>query len=90
MVTVEQPMAGGDQVMLAFEPITMAPISRDLIDRSLLSDAEIDWIDNYHADVLRLLSPLLASEDIAWLANETRPLRDSAAGRACQLADAPH
>jgi len=90
MVTVEQPMAGGDQVMLAFEPITMAPISRDLIDRSLLSDAEIDWVDNYHADVLRLLSPLLASEDIAWLANETRPLRDSAAGRACQLADAPH
>lgn len=57
-----------------FEPLTMFPIDRRLVDVSLLDAAELKWLNDYHAQVLKELSPLL--EDAAersWLANHCRP-----------------
>ncbi|KNC46302.1 peptidase [Thecamonas trahens ATCC 50062] len=53
---------------LAFETITFAPLARDLIDVALLSQAERDWVDAYHQQVLDHLTPRMASdEQRAWL-----------------------
>ena len=48
------------------------PFDTRLIDRSLLSQAEFRWINDYHAEVYRRLSPLLDGEDLAWLEQATR------------------
>lgn len=46
-------LPGGDaRKMLAFETITFAPIDRNLIAPEMLSEAERDWINAYHAEVL--------------------------------------
>lgn len=34
---------------LTFEPLTLVPIQRKLIDASLLTKKEIDWINDYHS-----------------------------------------
>ncbi|CAN0432581.1 unnamed protein product, partial [Ectocarpus fasciculatus] len=59
-----------------FETITMAPIQTKLIDVSLLTTQEREWLDDYHATVLATLGPLLKdnTEAFAYLVRETRPL----------------
>ncbi len=59
---------------LAFEPLTLAPIDRHLIDPALLDDAERAWLDRYHAHVFRTLSPVLDVATVGWLEQATRPL----------------
>jgi Xaa-Pro aminopeptidase len=40
-----------------------------------MSRAEIDWLDAYHAEVREMLSPHVAADTGAWLADATAPLR---------------
>lgn len=76
MLVVERSVEGGDRPMLAFEPITMAPIDRNLIDLSILTDAEVGWLDQYHERVLENIGPLLTPEQRAWLEHQTASVRD--------------
>jgi Xaa-Pro aminopeptidase len=57
-----------------FETITLAPIDREAIARSLLEPHEVAWLDRYHARVREALTPLVDAETSAWLAEVTRPL----------------
>lgn len=57
-----------------FETLTLFPFDRALFDTEIMSPAEIDWVDRYHADVLRRLSPLLDDDARAWLTARTAPL----------------
>ena len=60
--------------MLSFESLTLAPFDRRLIERSLLTDSEREWLDDYHALVLQSLSEHLDDSDRAWLTSMTAPL----------------
>ena len=57
-----------------FETISWAPIDRDLIEKSILLDNEINWINIYHQDVYNKLSPYLKSQEKEWLTKVTTPL----------------
>lgn len=72
-IVVELPRQG-ELAMLGFERLTYVPFDIRLIDRDLLSPAEFRWINEYHAEVYRRLSPLLEGEDLAWLEQATRLL----------------
>ena len=63
-----------DRDMLAFMNLTWVPIDRRLIDTSLLSAAERDWIDSYHAEVRDKISSRLGQHAAVWLRNATAPL----------------
>jgi Xaa-Pro aminopeptidase len=65
---------GAERSMLGFETLTLAPFDRRLIDVSLLTSGERDWLDTYHARVARTLSPKLDAETAAWLAEACAPL----------------
>ena len=52
---------------LGFDTITCAPIDSNLIDFSLLNEAEKNWLVNYHQWVLHELSPLLPKNVADWL-----------------------
>jgi len=60
----------------AFETLTLCPIDTHLIDCSLLSPEEIDWLNDYHQKVYGQLSPLLSAEEIDWLKERTKPLEN--------------
>ena len=60
--------------MFEFEALTLVPFDRRLIDMTLLTPAEQDWIDDYHQLVAERIGPLLDGEAHAWLVEATRPL----------------
>ncbi|WP_459782856.1 M24 family metallopeptidase C-terminal domain-containing protein, partial [Photobacterium sp. R1] len=57
----------GDMTVLGFESLTRAPIDRRLVDLSLLTDAELNWLNRYHQTVFDVISPSLQGEDLSWL-----------------------
>ncbi|MEC8196002.1 MAG: M24 family metallopeptidase C-terminal domain-containing protein, partial [Pseudomonadota bacterium] len=71
LIVVEEAPAlpGGDdhRQMLQFRNLTFAPIDRDMVVVDLLSEAELDWLNAYHATCRQVLSPRLATEQQMWL-----------------------
>jgi Xaa-Pro aminopeptidase len=53
---------------LCFETLTLAPFDRALLEPSLMTSDEINWIDAYHARVLAQVGPDLNPAEQAWLA----------------------
>ena len=70
LVLVEERMiAGGDMPMLGFETLTFAPIDRMMIDLVMLTEAEREWVNAYHAKVRAIVGPQLDGETALWLDN---------------------
>lgn len=66
---------GGDKPMLGFETITWCPIDRRLVLPEMLTDEELNWLNDYHAATREKLMPLItdgASRD--WLEQATHPI----------------
>jgi Xaa-Pro aminopeptidase len=75
LVVVRESSRGGEeQAMLEFEAITLVPFDLRLVDVSLLTAAELHWLDSYHRRVAAVVGPLLEGADLAWLEQATRPL----------------
>lgn len=75
VVVLEADLAGsGDRPMHSFETLTLCPIDRRLIDSSLLTSSEREWVNAYHARVLRLVSSKLGADDRDWLERATAPI----------------
>ena len=71
LLVTPSPVAEG---WLEFETLTLAPIDRRLIDLGLLVPQERDWLDAYHARVLREIGPLVEPDVRRWLEVATAPL----------------
>lgn len=71
---VDTPNRFGGIGYLGFEKLTFVPIQAKLVDLSLLSVAEVDWLNTYHSQVWEKVSPLLDGSARQWLWNNTRPL----------------
>ena len=56
---------------LEFETLTLCPIDTRCIDRSLMRQDEIDWLNGYHATVRERLSPLVSGAALQWLQQRT-------------------
>ena len=52
---------------LKFESLSLFPIDQQLIEKELLTHTEINWLNNYHQEVLNKLSPHLNQEEQNWL-----------------------
>ncbi len=53
-----------------FETLTLFPYDTSLIERDIMTEEEIDWVNAYHEKVYAELSPLLAPEEQHWLAGK--------------------
>ena len=67
-------VAAAEKPMNAFETLTFAPIDRRLIDVKMLSPAELDWLNAYHAKVRDVVRAQLDETDRLWLDVATAPL----------------
>ncbi|WP_019831408.1 aminopeptidase P family protein [Sphingomonas sp. PR090111-T3T-6A] len=70
----EQAIEGAEKAMLGFQSLTLAPIDRRLVELSMLSPEEREWLDAYHARVLREIGPLVPADVRGWLEQATAPL----------------
>ena len=59
---------------LSFETLTLCPIDTRCIDKSLLTEEEIVWLNRYHDRVRESLMPLVSGHVRDWLAERTKPL----------------
>lgn len=68
-------IVGGDSTecgnFLRMEPLTLCPIDTTVIDRWLLDDYEVEWLNNYHRRVYEELAPHLDDDERQWLAEAT-------------------
>ena len=73
-LVVSAQVPGAEKPMNAFETLTLAPIDRRLIDKAMLSPAEIEWLNAYHARVNKEVRAHLDEADKQWLDAATAPL----------------
>jgi Xaa-Pro aminopeptidase len=66
-VTEPAEVPGGERPMLGFETLTLAPIDRRLVAAGMLTRAELDWLNAYHARVLAEIGPTVEPDVRAWL-----------------------
>ena len=74
VLVVDAGLADCEGKYLGFETLTMVPLDRTLVDRALLSEAEIGWWNDYHTAVYATLAPQLEGDDLAWLEEQCAPL----------------
>jgi Xaa-Pro aminopeptidase len=73
-VTERGTPAGGERPLLGFETLTLVPIDRGLIQTDLLDDAEVRWLNDYHARIRAEIAPLVEGEAAEWLEAATEGL----------------
>ena len=59
---------------LQLEPLTLCPIDKKPIDIEMLTDEELEYLNDYHATVFKALAPYLDDEMTEWLADACSPL----------------
>jgi Xaa-Pro aminopeptidase len=74
LVVVRAAEASGDVPVYEFEALTLVPFDQRLLDVSLLTPVERQWLDDYHSLVQARIGPLLHGAEREWLAQATRPL----------------
>ena len=73
ILTVEDETTDFGQ-FLKFETMTLFPIDQSLIDVSMLTQTEIDWLNQYHATVAEQLCPLLNTAEQDWMREQCKPI----------------
>ncbi|NOX87967.1 MAG: aminopeptidase P family protein [Calditrichaeota bacterium] len=74
VVAKDEEKSGEEWQFLKFENLTLCPVDANLIEKNLLSDEEIEYLNNYHKLVYDTLSPFLSKEEREWLKNKTQPI----------------
>lgn len=59
---------------MRFDAVTYCPIDLEGINKEMLTENEINWLNNYHKDVFEKLASHLNDEEKAWLKEETREI----------------
>ncbi len=59
---------------LKFDTVSLCYIDKNLIDKSMLDDDEISWLNNYHQEVYEKISPYLTDAEKQWLMEKTDKL----------------
>ncbi|MCT1525860.1 aminopeptidase P family protein [Sphingobacterium hotanense] len=57
-----------------FETLTICYIATDLVDKAILDQKHIDWLNQYNSWVFDQLSPSLSEEEKTWLADKTKAI----------------
>lgn len=59
---------------MKFEPLTYVYIDTTPLNMEILSQKEIDWLNDYHKDVYKNISPYLNEDEKLWLEEKTKEI----------------
>ncbi len=74
VVVTDCPEISAERSWLTLDTLTVAPFDHHLIDASILTSKECDWLNSYHTRVYETLRPLLDQETTSWLRSVTAPI----------------
>lgn len=78
VVPAKTPYNHKNRGFLTFETVTLVPIQTSLLDVSMLTAKEIEYLNNYHAKCLKILKPFLEGPEnvqaLKWLEKQTLPI----------------
>jgi Xaa-Pro aminopeptidase len=74
VVVVDGSDKDAERSWLTLETLTVVPFDKHLIESSILTSKECDWLNNYHTRVYETLRPLLDQETTSWLRSATVPI----------------
>ncbi len=72
VVVVDKDIKTDSGQFMKFDVLSYVPIDLDAIDVDMLSHKEKAWLNYYHEETYKKLSPYLNEEEKAWLKHETR------------------
>ncbi|KAI1898111.1 hypothetical protein AGOR_G00068980 [Albula goreensis] len=74
---------------LTFETVSLVPYDRKLIDISIMSPEQLNWLDAYYQKIRTIMGPELERQGLtdvhAWMMKNTEPLRTPTAGAPATL-----
>ncbi len=73
-IVVKEKFTTPDGEFMEFEMLSYCPIDTRAIDVSLMTDKEIQWLNNFHENVYQKLKDYLSDDEREWLFNETRAI----------------
>ncbi len=74
VVVRESGRESDETAMLEFHALTLVPFDTRMLDLSLLTGREREWLNTYHARVLKEVGPLCPPPERAWLEAATEAL----------------
>ena len=74
VLLVQELTKNDDGTFYNFTPITYCPINTSAIDKSILSQSELEYLNTYHKKVYETLAPLLTPDEGAWLKRVTKEI----------------
>ena len=57
------------------EPLTMVPFDREAVLPELMTQRELQWLNDYHKKVYETLAPYMEEKELAWLQEMTAEIR---------------
>ncbi|CAG0885290.1 unnamed protein product [Cyprideis torosa] len=80
-VVKDTPYNFDNKKYLGFKAVTLVPFEPKLIDTSIMTDEQLNWLNDYHRDVRAVLGPVLQQRQngraLKWLTSKTQPLQPS-------------
>lgn len=77
-VPVDTPYHFNKKKFFGFETVALVPIQRKMIDKNLLTQEEVAWVNNYHSTCRKVIGGELRSrgfvETYDWLLEQTQPI----------------
>ncbi|XP_068105348.1 xaa-Pro aminopeptidase 2-like isoform X2 [Hyperolius riggenbachi] len=78
VVEAETEHVFGGEKYLTFETVTLVPYDRNLINTTIMTDAQIQFVDILYGKIRRIMRPVLErqglQEEYKWLERNTQPL----------------
>ncbi len=74
MILVDQAFENEFGIFLKFENMTWCHFEKNLMNKTMMSEKEINWVDEYHQQVYEKLHNGLKPEVADWLREKTNPL----------------
>ena len=74
LVLVEEDEKNEFGQFLKFETLSLCYIDKSLINRSMLSTSELEWLNTYHSAVFEKLSVFLTPDEKDWLKEKTEEI----------------
>jgi len=73
-VVKDEKFSNDERTWLRFDTITLCPFDRELIETKLMTTDQLAWLNAYHKQVFKELSPHLDKAHVSWLRKATRAL----------------
>lgn len=74
LVVKDEKRSSDETTFFTFENLTLCPIDIRLVKKELMTEKEIDWLNDYHKKVHKTLAPLLDKTEAAWLKHATEKI----------------